>query len=279
MNDGANPFDPIKAIIAARQVRIDAHAAYRESEDFKVVLVRVDRLVMDYGVAMNAIDLMATRWPSFFERLITLRVKQQFVESMIAASQAVKEGLYNPARRELRFLLEASIKTLWLDSGCPPIGTPDANVVRPSLVSIDEKVASLDDLGRERFGKVIDSLELKLMDEAGAAIYRQTANSLYKRLSTHVHISSHTIARDLKGFDQGRYFGFETVADVNAIVDLMRQVLDLALASHLEAFDEGLVGDIFTGLLDDLTRWSFRKTPLVAAVSKRFDYKAERQRG
>ena len=83
----------------------------------------------------------------------------------------------------------------------------------------------------------------------------------------------------MKGFDRDRDFGFEGIGDVNAIVDLMRQVVDLALASHFEAFDEALVGDIFTNLLDDLERWSFHKTPLVGAVSRRYDYKAERQPG
>ena len=139
---------------------------------------------------------------------------------MIATAQAIKEGLHIPARRELRFLLEASVKTMWLDSSSPPIGTAGSSTASPP-VSVDGKIASLDDLGRERFGEVIDSLRFRLMDEAGAVAYRQTANSLYGRLSTHVHISSGTIARDVKGFDRDRDFGFEAICDVNSIVDLI----------------------------------------------------------
>jgi hypothetical protein len=273
------PADPIAAVVAARQARITDHNAYRDSEPFKAALGRVDRLIQDYGIAINAIDLMATRSPGFHQRLITLRLKQHFVESLAATGQSIKESLHNPARRELRYLLEASVKTLWLDSDCPPIGQAAASGTPPELINADEKIASLDDLGRDRFSEVVDSLRFKLMDEAGAAAYRQTATSLYGRLSTHVHVSSQPIARDVNGFDRDRDFGFETVADVNAIGDLMRQVLDLALASHLEAFDAALVGDIFTALLDEMTRWSFHKTPLVGAVSRHFDYRAERQAG
>lgn len=279
MDDGDDPMDALRRIAAARRARMDEHSAYRQSEPFKAALGRIDRLVMDYGVAINAIDLIATRYPPFFEERITLRIKQQFVESLVATAAAVKEGLYNPASRELRFLVEASVKTLWLDSGCPSVGDATDAPLKPLPTTVDEKVASLDDLGRERFGEIVDSLRFRLIDEAGAAAYRQTALSLYGRLSTHVHISSNVIARDLKGFDRDRDLGFETIADVNAIIDLARQVLDLALASHLEAFDEGLVGDVFTALLDDMKRWSFHKTPLVAAVSRHFDYKAERQPG
>lgn len=273
--DNSDPMERIKAVVDRRQARIDLHDRVREDAQFKAAIGRIDRLIMDYGLGLTVIDLMATRWPESFDRLITLRVKQQFVESMVAAGQAIKEGLHNPARRELRFLLEASIKTLWLDSGGPPVNGVTTLTATPGTVH--EKIAALDDLGKERFGEVIDSLGFRLMDEAGAEIYRQTANSLYGRLSTHVHISSGVISKDLKGFDKDRDFGFETISDVNAMADLMRQVLDLALASHFEAFDPGLVGDIFVALFDDMERWTFRKTPLVSAVSRRFDYKAERQ--
>ncbi|KAK0364263.1 MAG: hypothetical protein ACT6R7_10920 [Brevundimonas aurantiaca] len=276
MTDEADdPMDRIRDIADRRRRRIDQHDKLREDPQFKAAMGRIDRLIMDYGLGLTVIDLMATRWPEFFEQLITLRVKQQFVESMVAAGQAIKEGLHNPARRELRFLLEASIKTLWLDTGSPAINGVAPLATVPGTV--DEKVAALDDLGRERFGEVIDSLTFRLMDPAGADTYRQTANSLYGRLSTHVHISSTVIGKDLKGFDKDRDFGFETVGDVNAMADLMRQVLDLALASHFEAFDAGLVGDMFVALFDDMDRWSFRKTPLVSAVSRRFDDKAERK--
>ena len=56
-------LDPVKAMADAQRARIDTHAAYRASEPFKAALGRVDRLIGDYGVAVNAIDLMATRWP------------------------------------------------------------------------------------------------------------------------------------------------------------------------------------------------------------------------
>lgn len=271
------PEDPFARMAAERRALADAHEALREGAPFRDALHRVDRLVTDYGLAVNAIDLMATRHPPYFGRLITLRLKPRLMESLIAAAQAVKEGLHDPARRELRFLLEASVKTLWLDSGCPTIGDGSGRTggVRPATVT--GKVAALDDLGREHFGEVVDSLAFRLMDAKGIAKYRQTAKSLYRQLSTHVHVSTRPIARDLKAFDRDRHIGFETIGDVNAIVDLMRQVLDLALASHLEAFDGGLVGDIFTALLDDMARWSFHRTPLVAAVSRHFDYKVERQ--
>lgn len=62
---------------------------------------------------------------------------------------------------------------------------------------------------------------------------------------------------------------------MNAIARLFRQVFDLALASHFEAFDHGLVGDMLEQCFEP--RWSFLKTSLVAAVDRHLDYTHERR--
>jgi hypothetical protein len=122
---------------------------------------------------------------------------------------------------------------------------------------------------------VVDSLTFGMLDEAAGKLYRQTAKSLYGKLSTTTHVSSRNVEQDLAKIEQGKHFAFETVADVNAIARLFRQVLDLALASHFEAFDHDLVGDMLEPCFEP--RWSFLKMPLVAAVDRHFDYKHERR--
>jgi hypothetical protein len=91
---------------------------------------------------------MATRRHSYFDELISLRMKPHLAQSMIASSHLIKEGLHDPALRELRFMIEASVKALWLDQGSPDI-RPDAgrrSTLPPKTVSA--KVAALDGLGR-----------------------------------------------------------------------------------------------------------------------------------
>jgi hypothetical protein len=194
---------------------------------------------------------------------------------MIAAAQMIKEGLHDPAKREMRFLVEASIKALWLDQGSPALSPDIDRRAAPPPRTVAEKAAALDDLGHQRFVEIVDSLRFGMLDASASDQYRQTAKSLYGSLSTTAHVSARNIERDLANFDKGKHFAFETVADLNAIARLLRQVLDLALASHLEAFDHGLVGDLFEPHFSP--GWSFLKTPLVAAVDRYFDYKHERR--
>ena len=94
----------------------------------------------------------------------------------------------------------------------------------------------------------------------------------------HNHVSTQNMERDLVNFDRDRAFGYETTADIEAISSLAKQALDVALASHFEAFDHSLVGDILVAVFDDEPRWAFRKTPLVGGIDRHFDYKSERKR-
>lgn len=265
----------INAVVGDRKRRAEEHAAVRASDAYQGAIRQVDRYITDYGLGINAIGVMATRRHAYFDELISLRMKPHLVQSMIAASHLIKEGLHDPARRELRFMVEASVKALWLDQGSPDI-RPDA-AKPPTLppTTVSAKVAALDGLGRERFDEVVDSLTFGMLDNAAGELYRQTAKSLYGKLSTTTHVSSRNVEQDFANFEKGKHFAFETVADVNAIARLFRQVLDLALASHFEAFDHGLVGDMLEPCFEP--RWSFLKTPLVAAVDRHFDYKHERR--
>lgn len=273
-----NP-DPLveafRKIATQQQSRADEHAALRDSDAYKGAIRQIDRYIFDYGLGINAIDFMASRHPPYFEQLISLRIKPHFVQSMIAASQLIKEGLHDPAKREMRFLVEASVKALWLDQGSPPLQQNGAAAGAAPPRTVAEKAAALDGLGRERFDEVVDSLQFGMLDAAGGTAYRQDAKSLYGTLSTTTHVSSRNVKRDLANFDKGKHFAFETVADINSIARLLRQVLDLALASHFEAFDHGLVGDLFEPPLEP--NWSFLKMPLVAAIDRHFDYKHERR--
>lgn len=265
----------IQSAVVERQRRSDEHAALRASDAYMASIRQIDRYILDYGLGINMIEMMASRNPPFFDQLISLRIKPHFVQSMIAAAHMIKEGLHDPARREMRFLVEASVKALWLDQGSASLRqVADRGATVPPR-TVAEKIAALDGLGRERFDVVVGSLRFGMLDETAGKQYRQTAKSLYGALSTTTHVSSRNVERDFANFEKGKHFAFETIADINAIARLLRQVLDLALASHFEAFDHGLVDDLFEPHF--APEWSFLKMPLVASIDRHFDYKHERR--
>lgn len=265
-----DPIDKILGSIFEKQKKKkEDYEKFQASQPYLAAVKHLDRLVADYVKAILAIELMATRNPEFFDQLIFLRTKSHLVQSIFTVVMLAKEGMHDPARRELRFLLELSIKTLFLDK---------AGNRKEHVSDIYSKIDKLDDLSKEKFSKIVTKLKFTLLRDNDVTTYRQRATDLYTKLSTHSHVSGVNIRNDLTNFDKGEYFGFETVPHIDRFCNNVRQVLDIALASHFEVFDEGLVGDILVNVFDDEPNWIFRKMDLVGAIDGYFDYKFERNR-
>lgn len=268
MTDDAK--DPLQSALREMTQRRDTamatHASLRASQPFADATRRTEKLVADYALGVNTVSLMSTRSGVYAQSLLSLRMFDLLLESAISTLALIREGMLNPARREMRFLLEASVKAWWCD-GVDPAG------------DVKDKLELLDDLGAARFREVVETLNPRLIDEATARNLLQLLTNLYGQLSTHVHASTGGVGVDLRRFEKGQYVGFETIGDVNRINDLFTQVLDISLAAVFESFDAGLLGDIFVVVLDDVPKWAFHKAPLVSSISAHFNYKAERQRG
>lgn len=254
----------ISRVLEAKRAAIESHENLRASPGFLAATNRTRKLVGDYAVGLNMISMMATRHPDFHGSRLSIRVHDLLLESAISIWGHINNGLLNPARREMRFLVEASVKTWWCDQFSPS-------------EEVTKKVEFLNDLGKTRFRKVAETVRPRLLDAVLAERLPEKLTNLYGRLSTSVHASTGGLQPDLHRFEQGKYLGFEDVADLNRVNDLLAEVLDISLCAAFEAFDEGLVGDIFVVVLDEQTKWAFHRTTLVQSVSEHYDYKAERQ--
>lgn len=262
-----NPLhDGVNEILSAKRSAIEAHDDLRQSEGFQAATKRTRRLVGDYALGLHTISLMSTRHPDFQSSRLSIRIQDLLLESAISTWGHIENGVLNPARREMRFLLEASVKSWWCDQFSPTEATA-------------EKVEFLNDLGKSKFREVADSITPRLLEESVADQLTQKLTSLYGGLSTNVHASTGGIRPDLHRFENGQYIGFERIADLNSANETFATVLDISLCSAFESFDEGLVGDIFVTVLDDQPKWSFHRLPLVRSVSSHFNYKLERQSG
>lgn len=260
-----DPIDEFLApVVEARRAKIEEHKALRSSPGYVTAQRRTNKLVADFGLGLNAVSTMSTRHASFGEQRLSIRMHDILLESAIATMSNLREGLLSPARREMRFLLEASVKAWWCDAT-----EPRGDVV--------DKVEFLDDLGAFRFREVVDTLNPKLIATEVSKTLIAELTDLYGSLSTQTHPSSASVGLDLARGQKGVHKGFETVSDINKANDLFTRVLDVSVAAILDSFEPGLVGDIFVVVFDENPRWAFHKTKYVASISAHFDYKHERQ--
>src|ERR1700730_4824061 len=144
--------DSFKDMIEKRSAAIEANAAVRRSPDYISALKRTEILAYDYAIGLNAVSLMSTRSPIFGKARLSIRVLDLLLESAVSTLGLIRDGMLNPARREMRFLCEASIKAWWCDS------------VDPDGV-VESKIDFLDDLGSARFREVAETLRPQLFGE------------------------------------------------------------------------------------------------------------------
>jgi hypothetical protein len=90
-------------------------AAEENISDVDALIMDVRRLGVEFAQSVSLIHVAATRCPGLVDSHLFLRVSDLLIQSGLAASFLLVEGMRNPGRREARFLLEATVKLLFTE--------------------------------------------------------------------------------------------------------------------------------------------------------------------
>jgi hypothetical protein len=254
--------DPIKEVMDALRVRRETYIRdVLESRPFQDALRYLQGIASDFIKAQSYVRFQGVRFSASDDYLL-FRFAPNLAESALSITMNAKEGAQNPARRELRFMLEAAVKLSVRDTHL------DAK-------SFDDRLAGLNDRSK-RFEDYVAVLqyfdEFENPQDANAEIL-----SLYSDLSTFVHASVPQFERTLARDKRDETVGMETVATLNQFNKLAFRVYDIVLVRLFHGLGLSMAGDIFTTTLDDDPKWSFHRGKFVSRLSKCFDYKHERK--
>ncbi|MBI1362235.1 MAG: hypothetical protein GC155_18320 [Alphaproteobacteria bacterium] len=262
MEEGNKSPDLFETIVRERQQRHDLYEQdVLASLEFQNGLKYLQGISDHFLIAQSYVRLQGSRlsdWSSY----LMLRFAPQFAESVLAIGWNAKEGLQNPARRELRFLLEAAVKC----------SARDFDTVAGTL---EERLSGLNDR-EKRFEDYV--VELRYFDDFEQP---KAANdcllSLYSELSRYVHPTEPQFLEAIHRAKKGETPGMESVATLNHFNKLAFRVFDLALVRIFYTIGPSMAGDIFTTVLDDEPDWRFHKGKFINQMSRCFDYKHERR--
>jgi hypothetical protein len=254
--------DSIANIVSNLQEQRDAYQTNTlDSQAFKDALCYLEGMTSDFLMAQTCVRLMGTRF-SAHEKYLLFRFAPYMAESAIAVTAAAKEGLQNSARRELRFLLEASTKLSSRD-------------FHPDAKTFDERMNGLADRS-QKFSDYIVHLDyfdgFENPEDAN-----QATLSLYSDLSRFVHPTATQFRTAMGKSKRNESPGMESVATLNAFNRLTFQVYDLALVRFFHSLGLSIAGDIFVQILDGESAWRFHKGKFTQRLSRCFDYKHERR--
>jgi hypothetical protein len=258
-----NSNDPFAKAAEDLQRRIAAHQETRDSKRYNDAHIHLQRLVQDFAVALRARWLAVTRHPDSSNWLLQNSV-DDLLESGIGLPVLAREGIFNVARRELRYMLEATVKYVYVDQQLPG----DA--------SLEERVKFLGDKAKVPRSSVspISDISLQMVEPEP---FRNAVRQSFASLSGYVHPSREAFEERLRRASRGEFSGFEGPRVLESFNRLASQTLDLVLALNFEGIGRTFSGDLFIQIFDDNANWKFHRTTFTAQVSRYFDYKVERQ--
>lgn len=259
----SEPADPFAAAAREHTRRIAEHAEVPKTKRYEDAQLHLRRLTQDFLVALRASWFVFTRYPDGKHWLLQNAV-DDLMESAVAIPMLVEQGIFSSARRELRYMLEATVKYVYVDQ---QLGgdTP-----------LEDRIAYLGDTSRVPRSSIspINDLTIRMLDDRKS--FRDAVTQAFGALSGYVHPSQKQLGERLKRAERGEYSGLEGPGVIEAYIRLASQTLDLVLVLVFEGIGPSFTGDVFVQLFDDEPKWKFHRTRYMAQVSKHFEYKMER---
>lgn len=240
----------------------EAHRRLRESPAWEQAARLCNGVHNSFLLGLRSVRQMSWRHPSYEESLV-MRFTDDLVESAVATQSLIHDGAHNPARRELRYVLEATVNHLHVDQLMPS-------------ASLKTKLAFLNARAMIETLTVGKSLAL-FIETTARDQFKSTLVELYALTSQYVHPRPLQLEERLARHDRGIFIGFETPAELREVVVLAARVYDLALCCVFHALGQGMTGDLFVHVFDEMIWWPYHYLPLTHAVSSTFNYKHERQ--
>lgn len=262
--------DPMREFLNEREIertaRIKAQEEVLASPAYQEQLKFLRQITLDVVQVLELCLTYSGRNEQSAKNSLVVRSTDDFGQSVLAALNLVRDGLINPIKRELRYVIESSVKNLYVDQHVEE-GTP-LSKLNDRLDFLEAKVGSSID--------VLDELSLWAFHPSDAKQFKSEVYDAYRKACAYVHVSRHQIEERLERAEVGKSLGFETAADLRKLSRLMFRVYDMALTLYFHGYGLPMTGDVFIQVLDDLQSWKFHKGKYVSVVSAYFDYKDER---
>lgn len=219
------------------------------------------------GAFLAGIDFIirdTARDPGYSDTHMLSYTAQDYLQSAIALPMLIREGIHNVCRRELRFILEMSIKVCRIQQ-------QDYNA------DIATKLISL----KATFDTTNISMQkqanLTLLPEAQRAVFYEEVGRLYGQTSEYVHWTSAQTHERIAMVDQGRTSGNESVEDIKNLNSLIARGLAASLVFLFHSVPEYVAGDYLVESDGASLDWLYSSSRFMAHIDEYFDYKHERK--
>jgi hypothetical protein len=244
-------------------------AARTQFADLRPELVeqlrQIDYIIRCYLAGIGFIVHDAAREEEFKTTHLLSYLAQDYIESAISIITLAMEGVHNVAKRELRFLIETSLKICFIQQ------KSNESFIEDKLKKFDKKLSS------QRIS-IKDNLLLYLLPENLRDEFCEEVGRVYGLTSNYVHLTPRQIEERIAAVDAGRTAARENEADVKALNELLSRGLSCSLVLLFHSVPSWVAGDWLVEEDGSTNKWYFGRSRFVAGVDSYFDYKAERSK-
>jgi len=221
-------------------------------------------IIRSYLAGLSFLIYDTARDPSYIYNHLLSCLSQAVLQSAVSISALATEGLLNVAKRELRFLLESSVKI--------------AHVQQHGYAStVEEKLQAFDKELSSQSISIKKHINLTLLPESDQDAFREEVGRLYGLTSDFVHLNPMQIIQSIEAAKSGITAGKERPSDVLELNRIAERVMASSLVLLFHSVPEWVAGDWLVEGNGASVEWYFTKSRFVAAMDSSFDYKHERQ--
>lgn len=221
----------------------------KTSQPYNQTKNHTNNLIADFKKGLVVTGLAATREYSYKESALLFGLAD-LISSVTAIELILSDGLIlNASKRELRYMLEATIKYSAIDQKCKSFLLEDklnylySKIPRSSIDPIDD----INDLPKTM---VTDTREL------------------HSLLSQFIHPSQKQITEYKMQFEKGK-LGFETHKEIDSLNRLFFRTFDTILYLTLKTLGYYITQDVFYILSED-DKWKFHKGKHIKTLPNKY---------
>jgi hypothetical protein len=198
------------------------------------------------------------------EQNFFLRMIDDITQSVVSIEILAKEGILNTNKRELRYLIELSIKSCLI-------------VNNTTKHSFKEQVDEYEKLLNSSNINQINILNFAYLQPDYEDEFKMEVKRLYGYLCKYSHSSSHQILERLARAEVGRTIGFEGVNELKTLNNDIEKVYVVVLVMVFHSIAQYVVGDFMVEPNGETVSWYFNRSKYINLIDQQFDYKQERQ--
>ncbi|SDX03465.1 hypothetical protein SAMN05216317_1252 [Nitrosomonas eutropha] len=248
-----------------REKKLVEHKKHLASEEYQSALRLLNVVTTDFIKGMKACSMYCSRGAEFRDNSLSLSHIDDYFMSAIMIMIMLTEGGINPAKREIRYLIDSSMRYLFVDQQLW------RGSIKEKLMYFDKKVDKSNI-------KYINDIDLHMIKSSALkSAFRSEYKTTYYKACEYVHASTKQIEERFSLYEQGITIGLDRAEQLQEVAELLSEVYSSLLVFTFHAAGVSTIGDLMVDTLSPQDGWVYNGNQYISEIDRHFDYKHERK--